>query len=203
MRILRRDDYCKQLDCSKFYFKPIKTMNFCEAFLSFGQEDEYYDLTGNYTFAVHNSKLQEIEKEKYTYYFSKNSFCKLMNSNSCLLGKKYTISTMMQSPMKNTGTWRTLTRGEFGDHQVLINASGQLGCYDNIYGTQFHDCGFNIDTLSPGIHHLCAVAEDNNTTFYIDGEIVGISDFQSLGEIKTIGNNHGRGVLLVFINISM
>lgn len=108
------------------------------------------------------------------------------------IGTTWTIETWFKYPFPS-GCWCTLTRGS-NDHQVLADNSGneELGSYDNSTSS-FIGSGFNMNTLSPGWHHLVAVASGGTTTFYIDGASVGSIAFVSDTDIRSIGNYFGGG----------
>lgn len=107
------------------------------------------------------------------------------------LASNWTIESWFKYPFPSAAC-NTLTRGNGGDHQVIIDCGGTLlGTYDNVGGTAFHSSGFNTNTLSTGWHHLAAVGTGGNTLFYIDGKYVGTANFQSTSDIKAIGNYQG------------
>lgn len=58
---------------------------------------------------------------------------------------------------------------------------------------RFKSSGFNMDWLTPGWHHLAAVADGSSTTFYIDSQAVGKVADVSKKEIYSIGNYQGGG----------
>jgi len=107
----------------------------------------------------------------------------------------WTISTWFMTPLPATtnGGWRTLTRGSGGDHEVIVDSSGNLGTYDNIGGTAFHSSGYNLSGLSAGWHHLAAVGSGASTAFYIDGSSVGSATYKSTANIYSVGNYAGGG----------
>jgi hypothetical protein len=105
------------------------------------------------------------------------------------LGSSWTITSWFKG-LTNTGTWRTLTRGQGGDHQIIVAANGLLGSYDNVGGTGFQSSGFNMNGLSGGWHHVAAVS-GSSTVFYIDGVQVGTIAFQSTSDVHTLGNYIG------------
>jgi len=113
------------------------------------------------------------------------------------LGNEWTIMTWFLSPLEESSHWRTLTRGNAGDHQIIIESgSYDLGTYDNTGGTGFHDCGYDINSVSDGWHHLAAVQEwsTNSIKFYIDGiQVCTVSNYNSTTDIRAIGNYQGEG----------
>jgi len=83
------------------------------------------------------------------------------------LGPAWTIASWFRGLA--AGTWRTLTRGQGGDHQIIVASSGELGSYDNVGGTRFRGSGFNMNSLSGDWHHVAAVGHGGETVFYVDG----------------------------------
>jgi hypothetical protein len=102
---------------------------------------------------------------------------------------EWSIAAWFSSPIPNpAGGWATLTRGT-SDHQILAFEGRDLGSYDVAFGTGFHDCGWDINTLAAGWHHLTAIGKkDGNTYFYIDGTQKCSANFRSVDDIVSIGN---------------
>ncbi len=88
-------------------------------------------------------------------------------------------------PLPEKLEWNTLSRSD-SEHHILVKDGKQLGIYlrDAIQGQRFFDCGFNLDQLSPGWHHLTAVAKGDTTLFYIDGQRVGDTKAKALADAK-------------------
>ncbi|MEX6778547.1 LamG domain-containing protein [Limnospira fusiformis] len=88
-------------------------------------------------------------------------------------------------PLPEKWAWNTLSRSD-GGHHVLVKNGKQLGIYlrDGIQGQKFFDCGFTLDRLSPGWHHLTAVAKGDTTLFYIDGQRVGDTKAKALADAE-------------------
>ena len=106
------------------------------------------------------------------------------------IGAAWTIEAWFQYPLATMATWNTLTRGSSFDHQIIVQRGVmQLGTYDNSGGTGFRGCGYNMSLLSPGWHHIAAVGAGTTTSFYIDGNLIGISSFKSSSDIRSIGNH--------------
>ena len=120
---------------------------------------------------------------------------KITLSNNIPLSTTWSIAAWFSSPLNPSSSWRTLTRGNgCGDHQILLPQGGyDLGVFDNCYGSGFHSSGFNMSTLSNGWHHLAALGANGSTRFYIDGNFVGQSNYQSTSNIYAIGNYQGGG----------
>lgn len=103
------------------------------------------------------------------------------------LANHWTIAAWFRS--LGNGKWKTLTRSVESDHQVIVDAAGELGTFDHIGGTRFHGSGFKLGGLSPGWHHMAAVGTGGSTGFYVDGRLVGTADFQSQAPVRAIGNS--------------
>ncbi|MEA5527889.1 LamG domain-containing protein [Nodularia spumigena] len=88
-------------------------------------------------------------------------------------------------PLPEKLAWNTLSRSD-SEHHVLVKDGKQLGIYlrDGIQGQRFFDCGFNLDRLSLGWHHLTAVAKGDTTLFYIDGQRVGDTKAKALADAE-------------------
>ena len=81
----------------------------------------------------------------------------------------YTISVWTQFPLlPPTLRFRTLTRGQYADHQVLVNDDLELGIYIQ-GGDGFTSSGYSVAGMSAGWYHLAAVANGSHTMFYISG----------------------------------
>ncbi|EKD07248.1 LamG domain-containing protein [Arthrospira platensis] len=89
-------------------------------------------------------------------------------------------------PLPETQEWNTLTCANPKGYHILVRHGKQLGIYlgDMISGQYFFDCGFNLDTLSPGWHHLTAVGKGATTLFYIDGKKVGDTKAKALADAE-------------------
>ncbi|MDT9179729.1 MAG: LamG domain-containing protein [Limnospira sp. PMC 1291.21] len=88
-------------------------------------------------------------------------------------------------PLPEKLEWNTLSRSD-GGHHVLVKDGKQLGIWlrNDIQGQRFFDCGFNLDQLSLGWHHLTAVAKGDTTLFYIDGQRVGDTKAKALADAE-------------------
>ena len=157
----------------------------------FGDQDNpTADLTGNYVGTFINSAIVAQDEER-------GPVLQFPNENSRLeispldLRSQWTISTWFKT-IKPNSRWRTLTRGT-NYHSVIIENGGfRLGMYDQ---RGFRSSGYRVDQLEnpDAWHHLIAVGENGTTTFYIDGQHVGVSDGQVTDDIIAIGNIQGGG----------
>lgn len=119
------------------------------------------------------------------------------------IGNEWTISVWSPYPnggLEETSHWRTLTRGNVGDHQIIVqDGTYTLGAYDNIGGTSFRACSpvFSVNSLSNGWHNFTITLSGGATgtmTFYIDGvERCTISGYGSTSDVRSIGNYWGSG----------
>jgi hypothetical protein len=102
-----------------------------------------------------------------------NSVVKL--DTPVLLNNNWTIEAWFFHALPKNAEWNTLTRGENADHHILVRNRKQLGIYlqNDPLRQYFYDSGFNMEVLSQGWHHLAAVANNDTTIFYIDGQKVG------------------------------
>lgn len=69
----------------------------------------------------------------------------------------------------------SLLRGQSGGHQLMIKDGRRLGLWfqDGVLGEAYYDCGFDLERLAPGWHHLAVVSKDDTARFYINGSEVG------------------------------
>jgi len=110
------------------------------------------------------------------------------------IGNEWSIESWFLSPIPSpVGGWATLTRGS-NDHQILAYEGRDLGTYDNAGGSGFHDCGWDINSLSSGWHHIVAIGNTTGyTNFYVDGTWKCASNFRSTLDVVSIGNYQGGG----------
>ncbi|GET43657.1 LamG-like jellyroll fold domain-containing protein [Microseira wollei] len=71
-------------------------------------------------------------------------------------------------PNPNNTSNNTLVN-TINNERLVVQASNKLGI---IVGNVFYDSGYNLSLLSPGWHHLAAVAKKGTTVFYVDGRQV-------------------------------
>ena len=102
-----------------------------------------------------------------------NSVVKL--SQQVYLSTDWSIEAWFCYPLPETAQWNTLIRGQNGDSHIIVSRDQKLGIYltNDSLKQSFYDCGFNMESLSTGWHHLTAVGEGDTTRFYIDGKQVG------------------------------
>jgi len=105
------------------------------------------------------------------------------------LADEWSITAWFLSPIP-TNQWAILTRGS-NDAQIVVSYGKDLGTYDTAVGS-FHDCGWDINTLPGGWHHIVAVGKiDGQTYFYIDGDYKCSSNYRSTTDVVSIGNRLG------------
>lgn len=85
-------------------------------------------------------------------------------------GDRWTVEAWFVYPLP-AKDWNTLVGSSW--FQIVARQGNQLGTK---VGEFFLDCGYNLEQLTPGWHHLTVVGiagKEGTTTFYIDGERVG------------------------------
>ena len=114
----------------------------------------------------------------------------LGSSGMVLSSGGWTLTAWVQNLRPNS-LFRTLFRGSGtnGNHPVLTQAGTDLlGTFEN--GAQiFFPSGANVTGLVAGAwHHIAAVGASGQTTFYINGTLVGVAGFQSTTDVYAVGN---------------
>jgi hypothetical protein len=118
-----------------------------------------------------------------------------MASNKVPLSGPYTISAFFKGLVAPSNGWRTLTRGQTADHQVIVTNNGTvLGLYDNNNGA-FRTTvpAYDLNPTSNEWHHLAAVGSGAQTLMYVDGLYRGTCDRKSTNDVYAIGNHWGGG----------
>ena len=137
------------------------------------------------------SFFNESKKKKYEIAFVDGRYGLRMSGN-CVLklpapvhlsaADGWTISVWFHAPLP-ARHWHNLVDGAGDDFIVVTFRAGILGNYTLGRFTEF-DAG----TLSPGWHHLAVVGGDDNTIYYINGEVVGKHPDVSTGDVLNVGN---------------
>ncbi len=111
--------------------------------------------------------------------------------NDFAVGSEWTISTRFKNPLPlgGNGDSGALVRSSAGDQHVMISSSGELGVLDRQPSNIFHGSGFTISSLDSNWHDLTAVGSNGKTYFYIDNQLVGVSNFQATEVIDNIGGD--------------
>jgi len=107
------------------------------------------------------------------------------------IGADWTISSWFNTLAPAT-TWRTLTRGASGHHQIIVHANGELGLHDGAWRTS----GYSMTPIQndPGAwHHVAAVGTSGHIDFYVDGDWVSEVNRGSTTDVYSIGNYQGNG----------
>lgn len=109
------------------------------------------------------------------------------------LSSVWTITAWFKYPLATVGAnWWTLTRGNAGDHQIIVRRSDSLlGMYDNIEATGFNSSGYVFTSLSTGWHYIAVTGNGGVQQFYIDGSYVGQTSKQSTTDVRAICNYQG------------
>ena len=105
------------------------------------------------------------------------------------VGTSYTISCLFWKPWATHGSYHTLVRGTSYHHIILDPGTHLLGCYQS----GFRSCGFDMDTLSDGLHHVAVTRKvaDGLGYFYVDGAFVGTTVTQPTDAVADIGGHAG------------
>ena len=107
----------------------------------------------------------------------------------------WTGSVWFKKLYANNSGWRTLFRGQGGNHVPIIESNGvALGFYDNAGGRGFVSTGFSMPSNDyQEWHHIAVAATNGKTHYYIDGNEVGSVDVVSGTDISIVGNyNSGQ-----------
>lgn len=104
----------------------------------------------------------------------------------------YSISAWVLTPLPTNGVWKTVTRGNAGDHQIIFNSStNEFGTYFN--ATAFSGSGFMANSLTAGWHLFTTVGSAAGTTWYVDGVQGNSVAYKSTTDIYAIGNYQAGG----------
>jgi Concanavalin A-like lectin/glucanases superfamily/Ricin-type beta-trefoil lectin domain-like len=112
-----------------------------------------------------------------------NSVLKLQQSGGIGVRDRWTVEAWFVYPLP-AKEWNTLV-GNNG-FQIVVNQGKRLGTR---IADSFLDCGYNLEQLAPGWHHLTAVGiagKASTTTFYLDGERVGDTRTATSDRIATL-----------------
>lgn len=95
------------------------------------------------------------------------------------LGGSSTVEAWFAYPFTQKLEWQILASSEDNKQQIVVYLGKYLGLrIDGI----FFECGYDLDKLSRGWHHLALATkqQQDNTTFYLDGEKVGETQGKSV-----------------------
>lgn len=100
---------------------------------------------------------------------------------------EFTLTSWVKFPLPTAqGGWRTLfEKSGPNDHHVIFESNGALG----LYTTQFFSTGFNVNTLTAGWHHVASVRNGAQTSFFIDGNLVGTVNAVVSNPVNRIGGH--------------
>ncbi len=97
----------------------------------------------------------------------------------------WTMMAWILFPINHHASWKTLVRGSAYHPIIFSDTTNELGSYVG----SMRSSGFDADTLSPGWHHIAAIANGGTTTFYVDGNQVGVPiNFVADDSIVAVGN---------------
>ncbi|MBK7706303.1 MAG: LamG domain-containing protein [Acidobacteria bacterium] len=110
------------------------------------------------------------------------------------LGDEWTAEAWFFYPLPdNGGQWRLFSAKSKDDPVIVVKSGDEERLGLKVDG-RFFDSAFDMKELSIGWHHLAAVANEDGTTFYIDGQNVGTAEAKSSEDIYGIcGNLDGHG----------
>jgi len=117
-----------------------------------------------------------------------NTESSLVSLNSPVYVKdNFTLEAWFAYPFTEQLHWRVLASSDDDQQQIVVHESKQLGLRLN---GSFFDCGYDLTQLSVGWHHLTITSkyQAQTTSFYIDGEEVGITEAKITSNISTLGN---------------
>ncbi len=100
---------------------------------------------------------------------------------------EFTLTSWVKFPLPTAqGGWRTLfEKSGANDHHVIFDSNGALG----LFTTQFFSTGFNVNTLTAGWHHVASVRNGSQTSFFIDGNLVGTVNAVVSNPVNRIGGH--------------
>ena len=102
-----------------------------------------------------------------------------------ILSGDYTLDLWIKFPLAAaTDGWRSYFYQSGSNYvNMLINSAGQLG----VYNSGWFDSGYNVNSLS-GWHHVAEVAQGSTSTFFVDGQQVGVSSAIVHNTVDVLGN---------------
>ncbi|MEO6728802.1 MAG: LamG-like jellyroll fold domain-containing protein [Candidatus Dojkabacteria bacterium] len=159
--------------------------------------DELYG-TGNYlTDASGNGRNLSISGGTNTTGFLGNAKNLNLNGNGLsvpspiILPSNWSISTWLKFPLPTSlDGWRTVTSHlGGGQHQIIIDVSGNLGSYNSAW----YPSGYNTSGLSTGWHNIVASENAGTTSFFVDGNLVGSIATNAGTDISSLCNYAAAG----------
>ena len=98
------------------------------------------------------------------------------------LGDSWTIAATVHTPVRTSTTWNTLLQDSPNHHHLFAvpASSGHLGMFHN---ATFYDTGFVFTSLTPGMHSIMAIGNNNNTDMFVDSLHVGTIALQPQTDI--------------------
>ncbi|MBK8809520.1 MAG: LamG domain-containing protein [Acidobacteria bacterium] len=104
-------------------------------------------------------------------------------------GDEWTAEAWFFYPLPdNGGQWRLFSAKSKDDPVIVVKSGDEERLGLKVDG-RFFDSAFDMKELSIGWHHLAAVANEDGTTFYIDGQNVGTAEAKSSEDIYGICSN--------------
>ncbi|MEC8419585.1 MAG: LamG-like jellyroll fold domain-containing protein, partial [Verrucomicrobiota bacterium] len=100
----------------------------------------------------------------------------------------FTISSWFKDLHPTSEGWRTLMRGQQGNHHVIIQNTNRVGVFHNWQGSFRPTASFDLTpAMTTTWRHLMAVSGGGVTTFYLDAVKMGTSDRQTGNNIYSVG----------------
>ncbi|MEQ9372846.1 MAG: LamG-like jellyroll fold domain-containing protein [Coleofasciculus chthonoplastes F3-SA18-01] len=121
--------------------------------------------------------------------FNNGSSLVKLNDPLYFLGENFTVEAWFAYPFSEKLQWHVLASSQDNEQQIVVYNSQYLGlCINGV----FFDCGYDLEKLSDGWHHLAIAAKREPQSsvfahFYIDGEKVG--ETQAKPAVQLDGND--------------
>jgi len=125
--------------------------------------------------------------------------CLNLNQNSSLvtleravyLDEEWTIEAWFAYPLPvpEPSTYNSLVRGKDTDNPIIVKKGDNSDLLGIVIAGDFKSSGYDLTSLSPGWHHLTAVAQGDTTLFYIDGKKIGDTKAKAIADAKTALEN--------------
>ena len=125
--------------------------------------------------------------------FATNAYVQVGPLSFAAGNPQYTVSAWIQTPLPADGNWKTVIRGNGGDHHMIFNNStNEFGSYFNSMGG-FTGSGVLANSLTAGFHLFTIVGTNSSTSYYVDGAFANTTSRFSSTDIYAIGNYQSGG----------
>ena len=104
------------------------------------------------------------------------------------LKENFTLEAWFVYPFTEELHWRILATSEDDQQQIVVYNSNCLGLRIN---GLFFDCGYDLENLSSGWHHLTITSKEaqQNSHVYIDGEKLGTAQAKPILTLNSMGDS--------------